>query len=42
VVGPNDLILAATVLGSDGVLVTSNVEELRRIPRLTIEDWARD
>jgi len=39
-IGPNDMILAATVLATGGCLVTHNVEEFRRVKRLRIEDWA--
>ena len=39
--GANDLIVAATVLANNGVLVTHNVKEFGRVKRLRIEDWAR-
>jgi tRNA(fMet)-specific endonuclease VapC len=39
VIGPNDLIIAATVLANNGVLVTHNVKEFQRVPNLVIEDW---
>ncbi len=42
IIGPNDLIIAATVLAQDGVLVTHNVDEFRRIPSLPIVDWTVD
>jgi len=32
VIGPNDLILAATVLAADGTLVTNNLKEFKRCP----------
>lgn len=38
-IGPNDMILAATVLANDGCLVTHNTQEFRRVKRLRIEDW---
>jgi len=38
-VGPNDLIIAATVLSHDGVLVTNNTKEFLRISNLSIENW---
>ena len=38
-IGPNDLIIAATVLANNGVLVTHNVNEFRRIKNLKVEDW---
>lgn len=41
VIGPNDLILAATALANDARLVTHNVEEFRRVKGLRIEDWTR-
>lgn len=39
VIGPNDLIIAATVLSRRGILVTNNEKEFRRIPGLTVENW---
>jgi tRNA(fMet)-specific endonuclease VapC len=39
IIGPNDLIIAATVLANNGVLVTHNVQEFKRVPGLMIEDW---
>lgn len=38
-IGPNDLIIAATVLGHEATLVTHNVTEFQRIPTLPLEDW---
>lgn len=40
-IGPNDLILASTVLAHEGILVTPNTKEFRRVKGLTSEDWAR-
>ena len=40
-IGPNDLILAATVLAHGGTLVTHNTKEFRRVKGLKSEDWAR-
>ena len=40
-IGPNDMILAATVLASAGCVVTHNTQEFRRIKALGIEDWTR-
>ncbi|MBI1884585.1 MAG: PIN domain-containing protein [Chlamydiae bacterium] len=37
--GPNDLMIAATVMAHDGILVTHNVKEFRRVRHLVIEDW---
>jgi tRNA(fMet)-specific endonuclease VapC len=39
IIGPNDLIIAATVLAHNGVLVTHNVREFTRVPNLCCEDW---
>ncbi|MDR0328941.1 MAG: type II toxin-antitoxin system VapC family toxin [Planctomycetaceae bacterium] len=38
-IGWNDLMIAATVLAHDGVLVTHNIGEFSRIKGLTCEDW---
>ena len=39
-IGPNDLLIAATVLEHDGPLVTHNTREFARVDGLKIEDWA--
>jgi tRNA(fMet)-specific endonuclease VapC len=39
-IGPDDFIIAATVLANNGILVTHNVNEFKRVPNLFIEDWA--
>jgi tRNA(fMet)-specific endonuclease VapC len=38
-VGPNDLIIASIVKFHEGILVTNNVKEFKRIKGLKIEDW---
>jgi tRNA(fMet)-specific endonuclease VapC len=38
-IGPNDLQIAAHALALDLTLVTDNVEEFARIPRLPLENW---
>jgi tRNA(fMet)-specific endonuclease VapC len=38
-IGPNDLVIAATVLAHGGVLVTHNVKEFKRVKGLKVEDW---
>lgn len=40
VIGPYDLMIAAHALALNSILVTSNVKEFSRIPKLKIEDWA--
>ncbi len=41
-IGPNDLIIAATVKANDGVLVTNNTKEFERVEGLLIENWAQE
>jgi tRNA(fMet)-specific endonuclease VapC len=41
-IGPNDLIIAATALTHDLILVTNNVREFGRVVGLQIEDWEKD
>ena len=36
VIGPNDLIIAATALAHDAILATNNVREFQRVPNLRI------
>jgi tRNA(fMet)-specific endonuclease VapC len=38
-IGPNDLLIAAHALALDLILVTENVDEFARVPRLPIENW---
>lgn len=39
IIGPNDLLIASIVLGNDGVLVTNNEKEFKRIQNLKLENW---
>ncbi|GHV41991.1 nucleic acid-binding protein [Spirochaetia bacterium] len=39
IIGPNDLIIAATVMAKNGILVSHNTGEFKRIPGLSLEDW---
>jgi len=39
IIGGNDLIIAATALASDGILVTHNTRKFARIADLPLEDW---
>jgi tRNA(fMet)-specific endonuclease VapC len=41
-IGPNDLIIAATAMTHDLILVTNNVREFGRVVGLQIEDWEKD
>ena len=38
-IGPNDLMIAATAMAEDGILITKNTREFLRIPDLRIQDW---
>lgn len=40
-IGPNDLMIAATVLSEGGILVTRNTREFSRIPLLNTVDWTK-
>lgn len=40
-IGPNDLFIASTVLQLNGTLVTNNVDEFKRVPKLKIENWVK-
>ncbi|HPT13003.1 MAG TPA: PIN domain-containing protein, partial [Bacteroidales bacterium] len=39
IIGPNDYIIAATVLAKNGILVTNNTKEFARVKSLKIENW---
>jgi tRNA(fMet)-specific endonuclease VapC len=38
-IGPNDLLIAATALANDLILVTHNISEFGRVPGLNLDDW---
>jgi tRNA(fMet)-specific endonuclease VapC len=38
-IGPYDVMIAGTALSKQGVLVTSNTKEFKRVPKLQIVDW---
>lgn len=38
-IGPNDLLIAATVLAQGAILITHNVREFSRVGGLAWEDW---
>lgn len=40
-IGYNDLWIAADARAEDPVLVTRNLGEFKRVPRLRVESWAR-
>jgi len=39
VIGPNDLLIAATARSAGAIPVTSNLDEFQRVPGLVVEDW---
>jgi tRNA(fMet)-specific endonuclease VapC len=39
IIGGNDLLIASTVLSRQGILVTHNTKEFKRVPQLVTEDW---
>lgn len=41
-IGGNDLLIAATALAHDAVLVTHNTREFSRVSGLRLEDWEAD
>ena len=38
-IGPYDVLIAAHALSLNLTLVTANIGEFQRVPRLAIEDW---
>ena len=40
-IGPNNLIIAATALANNAVLVTNNTNEFNRVDGLQIENWTK-
>ncbi len=41
-IGPNDLLIAAHALSADLVLVTANLREFGRVPKLRLENWLNE
>ena len=39
IIGSNDIIIAATTIANNGILVTHNINEFSRLEKLKIEDW---
>ena len=40
-IGGNDYLIAASALTAECTLVTDNVQEFRRVPNLSVENWLR-
>ncbi|MGH7885144.1 MAG: type II toxin-antitoxin system VapC family toxin [Thermodesulfobacteriota bacterium] len=38
-IGPIDILIAGTALANNSILVTHNINEFQRIPKLQLEDW---
>ena len=38
-IGPNDMLIAAQALALDLTVVSANVGEFERVPRLPVENW---
>ncbi len=41
VIGPNDLIIAATVIANNGTLITNNENEFKRVRDLLTDNWTK-
>ena len=41
-IGPNDLLIAATALAYNLIVVTHNTREFGRVQSLKVEDWLAD
>lgn len=39
IIGANDLLIAATAINTNAILVTHNIDEFSRVKGLKIEDW---
>lgn len=39
IIGPMDLLIAATTLANDATVVTNNVRKFQRVPGLKVEHW---
>lgn len=42
IIGSNDLLIASHALAEDAVLVTNNISEFQRIPKLKLENWKEE
>lgn len=38
-IGPMDMLIAATAIANQATLITNNVKEFARVPRLSFESW---
>jgi tRNA(fMet)-specific endonuclease VapC len=42
IIGPNDLLIAAIVKFHEGILITNNPEEFKRVKGLQLENWVQE
>jgi predicted nucleic acid-binding protein len=42
IIGSNDLFIASIVLAHNGILVTHNTDEFKRVSGLKIDDWVEE
>ncbi len=38
-IGPYDVMIAGTAINKQGILVTNNIKEFKRVPKLKLENW---
>jgi tRNA(fMet)-specific endonuclease VapC len=41
-IGPNDLLIASSVIRDNAILITNNLKEFKRVNRLRLENWCSD
>ncbi len=41
IIGPNDLLIASIVYFCNGILITNNTEEFKRVDNLKLENWVK-
>ena len=39
-IGPNDMLIAATAIANDATLISNNIREYSRVPALKVESWS--
>ena len=39
-IGPNDMLIAATAIANDAILISNNIREYARVPSLKLESWS--
>lgn len=39
IIGPNDILIASIVLANNGILITNNTKEFKRIENLRLSNW---